>query len=728
MRLTITDKPRFQQGGLLTTTAIMCLLTATGSVAALQNDKDKQDVPVIKVVKVTNEAAEEVVTTTNAAAPATTAAVALQADTDTYPAAFFDQYSPQNAFDMIQRLPGFSFDPGSNVRGFGGAAGNVLIDGARPTSKSGGLQATLRRIPAAQVERIEILRGGISGGEAAGQSTVANVIRKQTGSSGTWTFTMRRAPDGNFAPNLEAAISSKIGEWDTSFDIDIGGWVGYRTALIEDRDANSALEASSDEIFDAENEWLSMSGEGSRSFAGGKLTLNGRANGNNWSGDTIRENFTGRLPDASVDDSWTLGERTENREAELGIDWTRTYTNKWKWRLIGLALGKSRKYSFDFVSEDFLTDDSSTSRYVQDRTQSEFILRTTYGLTSGKFKPEFGVEGARNQMDSEIDYVENGVTLELDAANVTVQEYRAEAFATANYQVTENLSLDGGITFEASQIKVSGDASNKQTVKFWKPRLSATYSFSDDIQLTLEGEKQVGQLNFNLFAASTDAADDRATGGNAELRPDKKWRVAATFDWKFSERGSFKATSFYQWRSDILEEIVLPSGSVGRGNAGDATFYGIEMEASIPTDGILKGGLLELGYNHRRSNFEDPILGGMSRPISWYTPDWFRAEFRQDITSAKFSWGLQYYGTFTDTGFLVDQRQEFNGNGRFQAFVETTRFWGLKMRLQVQNLNTGSFTRTRYFFSENRGGNFEGTETSFRKRKPEFRLEVSGTF
>ena len=113
---------------------------------------------------------------------------ATSIDNSIYPASFFEQYLPQNALEMIARVPGFVFDGGSDERGFGGNAGNVLIDGERPTLKSGGLRSALLRIPANQVERIEVLRGGISSGEAAGQATVANVIRKKSVTSGSWAF------------------------------------------------------------------------------------------------------------------------------------------------------------------------------------------------------------------------------------------------------------------------------------------------------------------------------------------------------------------------------------------------------------------------------------------------------------------------------------------------------------------------------------------------------------
>src|SRR3954471_23748652 len=76
-----------------------------------------------------------------------------------YPAAFFADARPTNAGDMVARLPGFSLDTGQSARGFAGTAGNVLIDGARPTAKTDDLNSILNRIPAGTVERIDIIRG-----------------------------------------------------------------------------------------------------------------------------------------------------------------------------------------------------------------------------------------------------------------------------------------------------------------------------------------------------------------------------------------------------------------------------------------------------------------------------------------------------------------------------------------------------------------------------------------
>src|SRR5579862_8996613 len=61
-----------------------------------------------------------------------------------YPASYFADARPNTAYDMISRLPGFVFDDGNTLRGFGGTAGNVLIDGQRPTSKTDDLQSVLQ--------------------------------------------------------------------------------------------------------------------------------------------------------------------------------------------------------------------------------------------------------------------------------------------------------------------------------------------------------------------------------------------------------------------------------------------------------------------------------------------------------------------------------------------------------------------------------------------------------
>ncbi len=65
-----------------------------------------------------------------------TAGTAPAGGAGSYEPAFLAGFKPQSALDMVLKAPGFLIDEGSDRRGFGGAGGNVLIDGARPSAKS----------------------------------------------------------------------------------------------------------------------------------------------------------------------------------------------------------------------------------------------------------------------------------------------------------------------------------------------------------------------------------------------------------------------------------------------------------------------------------------------------------------------------------------------------------------------------------------------------------------
>ena len=652
-------------------------------------------------------------------------------NSSSYPSSFFMQYHPQNAYDMIDRLPGFSFDGGSNDRGFGGNAGNVLIDGSRPTSKSGGLRGALIRIPVDQVEKIEIIRGGKGSSEVAGQSIIANIIRKKDITSGTWALKARRAPDGDLRPNIEAAITTQIGQWDTAFDTDIGGWVGYRDAVIEDKGHDDHLNKTADEILDEKNNWVYINGQGAKEYITGKLTLNGRIGGEKWQGDITRNIIHSDSLTHEPDEFWLLNENNTNKEFELGIDWLGN-DDDWKWHILGLAVIKDQNYENAFNQENFAKNENYNSQFKQHRIKTEYILRNTYGkIGTDRFKPEYGFEIANNKLDTELEYSENNQPQNLESANVVVEEFRGEAFVTFVYSATEDLSIEGGLTGEISQIEVSGDATNDQTFKFLKPRLAANYSFNDDLQLNIQAEHNVGQLNFNDFAASTDTTDDRNTAGNPNLAPNQYTELSTKLDWGFSEKGSLSVNLFYEWHTDILEYIILPSDngniSHGLGNAGDATFWGFETDLNLPLDSFIPNGLLEISYEYNRSEYFDSIIN-QDRIINDYTPEQFNIEFRQDLTEHKIAWGVELISHFTDTYYLVDEIHTFEGNNRIEAFIETTYFDGLKVQLLVEHLNTGEYTRSRFMYEDDRSGNFEGSQIAKRKREPEIKLSVWGTF
>ena len=124
-----------------------------------------------------------------AAAPAAGAGGAAMAGRRSTRRAFFAQFAPRTALDIAKRVPGFTLDLGAtqtnqgqvDVRGFAGTAGNVVINGARPSSKAETLDVTLARIPAQQVVRVELGPGDLFGSDYAGKSQVLNIIMSAQG-------------------------------------------------------------------------------------------------------------------------------------------------------------------------------------------------------------------------------------------------------------------------------------------------------------------------------------------------------------------------------------------------------------------------------------------------------------------------------------------------------------------------------------------------------------------
>ena len=101
----------------------------------------------------------------------------------TYSPADFTQFAPRTALDMLTRVPGFSIREENDERGLGEASGNVLINGQRLSGKSNDILTELSRIPAKNVERIEIVDAATLAVPGL-RGQVANVFVRATGING----------------------------------------------------------------------------------------------------------------------------------------------------------------------------------------------------------------------------------------------------------------------------------------------------------------------------------------------------------------------------------------------------------------------------------------------------------------------------------------------------------------------------------------------------------------
>ncbi|HEU5285601.1 MAG TPA: hypothetical protein VFU20_03690, partial [Sphingomicrobium sp.] len=436
------------------------------------------------------------------------AAPAQGTRTTAYDAAFFAQYAPRTALDIARRVPGFTLDLGNiDTRGFAGAAGNVVINGARPSSKAETLETTLARIPARSVVRVEIGPGDLYGAEYSGKSQVLNVILSAEGGfEGNATLAARRIYTGHVTPTGSASAMLRRGAStvnlsagadhsfqyeegsDTLADLVTGDRIEHRRKINSYRNFEPYLSGS----------WAL------EHFKDRAVRLNAR-----WSPGRFDLEQRNRVTPAGGpqrDDS--LVQDYENPVFELGGDVTRPLAGG-AIKLVGLATRRKRDNFDTYIERDGLLDDGAVTvggfEQTQKATRNETIGRLNWSRQDlAGFSFETGGEAVLNTLDSAVDlfvFDEDGNRLRIDLPidHARVKEKRAEAFVNVGRSLGPALRLDGGLTFEYSRLSVRGDTTADRTLKFWKPKATIDWKPGGGWHAQLSVRRTVAQLDFFDF-------------------------------------------------------------------------------------------------------------------------------------------------------------------------------------------------------------------------------------
>ena len=642
-----------------------------------------------------------------------------------YPASFFVQFAPQTALDMVERLPGFSIDSGADVRGFGGAAGNVLIDGRRPSSKSGGLSDALSRIPASQVKEIVLIRGAETG-EAQGQSLVANVIRSGETDAGSWELAAERSGDGKVYPQGSLSYSTTLGSWSADFKANAFLEQVPSHTRRHRTDGSGALVATrvDDRPTQYTESYASM--EARRALGGGTLRLNAKGGAWEFDFDLDSRIFDGRAPDGAADAVQIYGLGESGWDGELGADYSRTLPDSWTWTSLALASG----HVFIQRQNDRIerpvgsAADPLSIRLVE--RPLEALARTSFARAGAVVRPEFSVETAYNRLDTRLFISEGGVE---NSAAALIEEIRGEARASLGWTIDPSWTLDSALAAELSQISVTGASDQSQTLFFLKPSVTLAWTVNDRLQLRLKADHSVGQLDFSDFAASADSEAGRETSGNPSLKPDRTTRLSLSADWRFGSGGALTAEIFHDWRQDALEFLLTPDGGEAIGNAGNATLWGLKGSLTLPLNDVLKGLTFKADFEVLETGIIDPLTGEDRRLSNDDREDpFYTAELRRDDAATGFAYGVSYEHGFHWTAWYTDQTDRLDFRGQWNAFIETTRIEGLKIRLESRSLTGERFRRSRQFFAPDRTGALEGMELREAERGAFVKLTVTGSF
>ncbi|MBP8062263.1 MAG: TonB-dependent receptor [Brevundimonas sp.] len=593
--------------------------------------------------------------------------------------AFFADARPDTALDMIARLPGFAFESGdSGTRGLAGTAGNVLIDGRRPSTKSDNLDQILRRISAAGVAHVELIRGGAPGIDMQGRSVVANVVLIRTVTtervveSNTYVY-----PDGHLGPVLSARYSRREG--DDQIEGSISGFTdrtdGTGDGFRRRYDPAGNLIQDADLVLWDRIRNLRATGAVQRRVGGGLLRVNGLLG---WFGNENSQDLLIRSG-AGVDSF--NDEESNDVNGELGVNWTRDLGPR-----TGLELTGLQRYSTeDYTGVSESSGDSST--FTADSTSGESIGRAILRFRpNDRWSFETGGEVAYNFLDSATAYSENGVPIPLPSSSVKVEELRGEVFGQATWRPSPTLTVEGGMRVEVSEISQSGDSDLTKSFVYPKPRIQATWTPWTGHQFRFRAEREVGQLDFGDFIASADIDIGQVEGGNPDLEPEKATVIETIYERRFWGEGVFDVTVSHAEIEDVVDVIPLTGGFDGVGNIGDGTSDFFQLRLTLPTDRLgIPNGRFQTRGSWSSTSVLDPVTGE-ERRFQGNQAFGCGVSFNQDLAGGRWSYGFDH-GCNVDKGraFRVREVRAFHAEPGVGAFVQWKPQGDLTVRVDLGN-------------------------------------------
>ena len=656
---------------------------------------------------------------------------------------FFAAYGPVTALDMVRRIPGFSIEGSDGRRGFGDNAGNVLIDGDRPSTKSDDIFTILSRIPASEVEYIALTEQAGADAETQGQGQVVNVVRKVSAKiSGTYEANLVLGHRYGFQPSGNASATLRRG--DTTYELNFSSY-SERIYGYGPEDFKTAAGALIERRYYRGKGGFDNAGIGGAiktRIGGSKLNLNGQIRWN--------DGFDRRLGEYSNAAGALTGNELLLRKGpsndinfEVGGDIEFGVAPRLNTKIIGLY--RSGTEGNDSIIDSMRLNQPVNVFETRSRNKpSEVVARIQNDWNGlGDHAIQFGGEIAYNRLDAQFSATSSvgGTITSFPPSDVLVEETRFEPFVSDVWSVSPKWKIEAGLVAELSKLTLSGDSTASRSFKFIKPRAIATWTVTPQTTLEFRAERQVAQLNFGEFATSIDVAlGNQVDAGNADLVPEKVTSLSALIRHKFLERGSIQFRGSYLFVSDTQDLVPVTlrdaAGNItaqfdGTGNIGSSKRWDGELEITLPLDWLTKpAGIkgIEVKYtgHYHGSRVTDPVTGEkrrMSNRPLWHQ-NW---ELRHDVANSGFVYGVSAFVAAETNGYFLNEFRRQKDGVRARGFLEYNKFKLGTIRLQYTSIP--DFSRDRFIFTGTRStGAITQIINRDRYLDPMWQLTLSGKF
>jgi hypothetical protein len=622
-----------------------------------------------------------------------------------YGAAFFADKNPKTALDMVSLLPGFTFAAGDkSLRGYSAGAGNVLVDGTRPSDKQFSLSDVLSHIPSNEVDYIEVIRGDTPGLDMLGQTVVANVVRKKgAGNSTILTLSDGQFFDGRNTPSVTVEATRHLnGGRSFSGAISLSRYVelaeGGGSQVRRDASGNMLQRLSIDSHAGGLTGYAY--GVFNVPLWNGRLALNGSLARTDY---TYYEKDSTTFPSASSSrlDQHLGGPLGGQLKGELGAHFNRTFGEKWNSESIVLLGLKGQSFSSELAGSGMVQLFAENERSGEALARSNLRYTATRNLTA-----QFSIEGAFNKLNTTNSFVFDEVPIMLPNARATVSETREQVAAQATWIVARPLQLEIGAGVEHSLIASRADVRQQRALTYPKPRVALTFTPKAVGQFRVRIEREVGQLDFNSYVASSSLDTGSVRAGNTNIVPQQDWVLEASYERHFWTGGGISLTCRRLLISDAIDRVPIysPSGGVfdAPGNIGAGSEEVAMAGLTIPLDrlGIAHAQLKAAG-TFRWSRVTDPTTG-RKREVSDLNPTEYAVNFRQGLPRRRVDWGASLETPCVSSGtvkgctksqFRFNEIDLYHAQPALAFFVEYRPEAHTSLRVEVKNILQQSYGR-----------------------------------
>ena len=164
-------------------------------------------------------------------------------------------------------------------------------------------------------------------------------------------------------------------------------------------------------------------------------------------------------------------------------------------------------------------------------------------------------------------------------------------YAKATWQITPDISLDGGVRYEKATESVApiqvfavpgaSSAGTSLDNSYWLPGATLTWQARSDLQFRLSGSKTIARPQFRelIFQFYFDPDSNRQYQGNPLLVDSRLTNAEARVEWYFDRDQRVQLAGFYKKIDKPIESFITGGDQVTSfANAPSAILYGAELE------------------------------------------------------------------------------------------------------------------------------------------------------